>query len=84
MKIKKILFILLSLIVLTGCQYQWVDIDLNYTKVHIYKTNKCYEINTWRDYENGEQLQVEIKGKGKILISSYSCFLVKNDCPICD
>ena len=84
MKIKKLLFIILALTMLTGCNYQLVDYDYKYTKVHIYETNKCYEIKTWMDYEDGEQLQIDITDKGKILISSYSCFLVKEKCPICD
>ena len=78
---KKIL--LATLLLLTGCNYQAVDFNYYYTKVHLYQTNKCYNIESWRDYE-GEQLQVNIEGKGKILISANSCFLVVDKCPICN
>ena len=78
------LLLVLTLIGLTGCNKQIFDFNNSFKKVHLYETNCCYEINSWRDYENGEQLQVHITGKGKILISSTSCFLVEDKCPICD
>ncbi len=77
------LLCLLPLLALASCNKQLVDLNYRYNKVHIYETNTCYEISSWTDYE-GEQLQVHIKGKGKILISSISCFLVEDKCPICD
>lgn len=77
---KKIL--LLTLMLLTGCNYQVVDLNLKYTKVHIYSENKCYKISSWKDYD-GEQLQVDIEGYGKILLSSYNCALIADDCPFC-
>lgn len=83
---KKLLLglLLVSSLALTGCNKQLVDLNYKYSKVHIYETDTCYEISSWTDYEDGEQLQVHIKGKGKILISSTSCFLVEDKCPICD
>lgn len=75
--------LVLTLIGLTGCNKQLIDWNYNYKKVHIYETNTCYDISSWTDYE-GEQLQVHITGKGKILISSTDCFLVEDKCPICD
>ena len=83
---KKLLLglLLVFTLTLTGCNKQLIDWNYSYKKVHLYETGTCYEISSWRDYENGEQLQVHIKGKGKILISSMSCFLVEDKCPICD
>jgi hypothetical protein len=83
-RIKLLGLLLVSSLALTGCNKQLVDLNYRYTKVHIYETNTCYDISSWTDYEDGEQLQVHIKGKGKILISSTSCFLVEDKCPICD
>ena len=68
---------------LTSCNKQLIDWNYSYKKVHLYETGTCYEIESWKDYD-GEQLQVHIKGKGKILISSMSCLLVDDKCPICD
>jgi hypothetical protein len=83
---KKLLLglLLVFTLTLTGCNKQIFDFDNSFKKVHLYETDCCYEINSWRDYEDGEQLQLDIKGKGKILISSMSCFLVDDKCPICD
>jgi hypothetical protein len=83
---KKLLLglLLVFTLTLTGCNKQLIDLNYSYKKVHIYETNTCYDISSWTDYENGEQLQVHIKDKGKILISSTSCFLVEDKCPICD
>ena len=82
---KKLLlgFLLVFTLALTSCNKQLIDLNYRYTKVHLYETNTCYEIESWKDYD-GEQLQVHIKGKGNILISSTSCFLVEDKCPICD
>ena len=68
---------------LTICNKHLIDWNYSYKKVHLYETGTCYEIESWKDYD-GEQLQVHIKGKGKILTSSMSCFLVDDKCPICD
>ena len=83
---KKVLLglLLVFTLALTGCNKQLIDLNYRYNKVHIYETDTCYDISSWTDYEDGEQLQVHIKDKGKILISSTSCFLVEDKCPICD
>lgn len=82
---KLLLALLLTLsLTLTGCNKQIFDFDYSFKKVHLYETGCCYEINSWKDYEGGEQLQLDIKGKGNILVSSVSCFLVEDKCPICD
>ena len=45
---------------LTGCNKQVLDLNYKYKKVHNFDTHRCYEINSWRDYEDGDQIQVEI------------------------
>lgn len=70
-----------------GCNKQIVDLDYKYTKIHTTfdgENYQCYKINSWTDYENGEQLQVDIDGYGKVLISSYNSILIKDKCPYCD
>ena len=78
----KIKLLLISLL-LTGCNKQLIDMDYKYNMVHIYETNQCYELDSWKDYE-GEQLQLNLKDYGKTLISSTDCLLVKDTCPICE
>lgn len=82
MKLKKSLISLLSLVILSGCNYQLVDLTYNYNKVHIYNANRCFEIKKWTDYE-GEQLQVQLNDDSMILLSSMDCMLIKGVCPIC-
>ena len=80
---KKILFGLLCL-VLCSCNYQYLEFNYSYKKAHLYENNKCYEISSWRDYEDGEQIQLDIKDYGIILTSAYNCLLIADKCPICD
>ena len=80
---KKILALGLATVMLTGCNKQIFDFNYEFRKVHIYETGKCYAINSWKDYSDGEQLQIDVAGYGKILISSTDCFLVKDKCFIC-
>lgn len=80
---KKILLLAIIGLSASSCNYQVIDFDLQFKKVHIFENGKCYEISSWRDYEDGEQFQVDIKGYGKVLLSSYSAILVQDKCPIC-
>lgn len=85
MKNKLCLMLGIMLIVSScACNKDMLDLEYNFKKIHIYEVNKCYEIISWRDYDDGEQFQINVKGYGKILISSVSCFLVKDKCPICE
>lgn len=87
---KKMLTIILLLIftlVLTSCNRQAFDFSLKYTKIHMSfdgQNYKCYNISSWRDYDDGEQIQVNIEGYGTILTSSYNAILIVDKCPFCD
>ena len=62
---KKLKFLLLlPLLMLSGCNKQLFDTNFKFTKVHVFATNKCYEITSWTDYEDGDQIQVKIKDFG--------------------
>jgi len=67
---------------LTACNYQMVDLQYKYNKVHINNTG-CFEIKSWRDYDGSEQIQVTLKDDSVMLISSLNCVLIKGKCPIC-
>ena len=79
---KKIL--LLICLCLTGCNYKAFDTAYDFKKVHLFTTNRCFNIESWTDFQDSEQIQVEIKNYGYILVSSYSCMLIEDTCPICD
>ena len=84
-RISLILFVFLFVFVCVsnGCNYDLIDTNYSYKYVHLYSENKCFEIESWTDYE-GEQLQVDIKDHGVILVSSINCILVAEKCPICE
>ena len=69
---------------LTGCNKQIIDLNYKYTKIHNFETRRCYEINSWRDYEDSDQIQVEINGYGKVLFYANQIALIENKCPFCE
>ena len=74
---KGIIVSLLSLLVLTGCNKQVVDLTYTYNYAIIQLPNGEVvegKIQSWNDYE-GEQLQVKINGV-IYLCSSYNCVLM--------
>lgn len=46
---------------LTGCNKQLIDLNLKFKRVHIFDTGECYEISSWTDYEDSDQIQVKLK-----------------------
>lgn len=81
---KKLILALLATVSLTACNKQLIDLNYNYKKVHHFDTHQCYEINSWRDYEDGDQIQVDIKGYGKVLFHSNQIALIEDKCPFCN
>lgn len=72
-----------ALLSLGGCNKQLFDTNYKFDKVHIYETGKCYDISSWTDFEDGDQIQVTIVGKGACVFHSSSIVLVADKCPIC-
>lgn len=83
---KKLLLTLLvaATLTITGCNKQIVDLNYKFAKVHVFETHRCYEIDSWTDYEDGDQIQVGIKGCGKVLFHSNQIALIENKCPFCE
>ena len=69
---------------LTGCNYQIVDLNFHFSKVHVFETGRCYDISSWTDYEDGDQIQVNITGYGTCLFHSNQIVLIENKCPFCN
>lgn len=76
---KKLALALLATVSLTGCK----DLNYNYKKVHVFNDYHCYVIDGWR-YCGGDQIQVEIRGYGKVLFHTYQIALIEDNCPFCD
>ena len=64
---------------LSGCNYQAIDLnyDYDYAIININGEYQKVEIDGWRDYEDGEQLQIIAKDGTVYLTNSFNCTLVK-------
>jgi len=65
---------------LSSCNYQMADFNYEFDYAYISfgdGTVKKVEIRSWRDYEDGEQIQVTDTDGNVYLVSSFNCVLVK-------
>ncbi len=75
------LLVLSGLFVFNGCNRDMVDTyyTYDYDYAYVFKPDGSIfvegKVQQWRDYEDGEQIQVKIDGK-TYLVSSYNCILV--------
>lgn len=74
---KKFVYILLAAVmlvaVLCGCNKQLIDLNYEFDKAIISLPNGELvegKIETWTDYEDGDQIQVKIDGKTYLVHSS--------------
>lgn len=58
---------------LTGCNYTVVDLKYDYPQAIIFGegTATIIEIENWKDYENGEQIQIKVKNGPYFVTSSF-------------
>lgn len=77
--LKKILAVGMIAFTLSRCNYQMVDLnyDYDYAIINIDGEYQKIEIDSWKDYEDGEQLQITAKGGTVYLTNSFNCTLVK-------
>lgn len=71
-------FLIAVVFVLTACNYQVIDLQYNFNYAYIQLQNGELiegKVESWTDYEDGEQLQVTIDGV-TYLTNSYNCTLV--------
>lgn len=74
---KKYLIIIIILFLLTGCNYQMIDLEYEYDKIICNYNGDRFElkIDKWIDYD-GEQIQV-ISNKNTYLLSANNCYMIK-------
>lgn len=67
-------------ILLTGCNKQVMDFEYDFDKaVCNYNGEKfTLKIDKWKDYDDGEQLQIKSNGK-TYLISANNCYLISEN-----
>ena len=71
---------LLVLLTLSGCNYQMADLNYDFDYAYITFGDgvvEKIEIKSWRDYEDGEQIQITATDGTIYLTSSFNCTLVK-------
>lgn len=74
-----LLLILVTFLILTSCNYNVVDLTYSFDYGYIRLPNGELiegQVSAWRDYEDGDQLQVTINGN-TYLVHSNNCVLVK-------
>ena len=84
---KKLILVLLATaaLSLTGCNKQLIDLSsYKFRKIHHFDSHRCYEIDSWRDFSDSDQIQVEIKGYGKVLFHTNQIALIEDKCPFCE
>lgn len=72
---------LLALVIsISACNYQMVDLNYKFDYAYISYgdgTVEKVEIASWRDYEDGDQIQITGTDGTVYLVHSESCILVK-------
>ena len=78
---KKLLFIgllIVMCILMTGCNYQMIDTTISFDRAIIQLPNgKVVEgkVDSWKDYEDGDQVPVKIDGKTYLTFISNVCLI---------
>lgn len=78
---KLLIAIIFAALVLTGCNYDYVDMVYSYDYAWISLPNGEVvegEVEQWRDYGDGDQIQVKIDDK-IYLTDTTRCVLMKKD-----
>lgn len=72
----------LTVIVLTACNKQILDLNLKFDRAYVKIGNewKDVAIKSWNDYD-GEQIQITLQDDTVILTSSVNCILYKGELP---
>ena len=74
---KKIICLLIALLIvylfLAGCNKQLIDVSWNFTYAYVYCSGELIaegKLQSWRDFENSDMIQVKIDGKTYLTHSS--------------
>lgn len=80
MKKKLLALAVICTLLLTGCNYQMVDTTYKYDRAIISLPNGEViegKVDSWMDFEDGDQIQVKIDGK-TYLVHSTDIVLIKD------
>ena len=80
-KVIAILLMVILLVILSSCGNRQVGIDTNqtFTKAYIKLGNewKIVSVKAWRDYEDGDEVQI-VTDSGEVYLSHYSNIVLVN------
>ena len=77
---KKIIFIIIAfaLVIFTGCNKQIIDTTYSFDKAIIELPNGEIvegKVESWKDYDDGDRLQVKIDGKTYLVHAGDICLI---------
>ena len=75
------LLLIAIVLMFTGCNYQMIDITYYFDRAIIQLPNGDIvegKIDSWKDFEDGDQLQVKIDGV-TYLVHSNNCVLISGE-----
>lgn len=90
MKIKKVILglilaisVAIGCLTLSGCNKQIFDLNYEFNRAYIKVGEewKDVAIKSWRDYDDGEQIQIILMDGTVILTNSFNCILYKGTLP---
>lgn len=71
--------LIITILILSSCNKQLVDFTYNFDRAIVYLPNGEVvdgKVSSWKDYEDGDQIQVVISGK-TYLVHSSNVVLIK-------
>lgn len=76
---KKYLLLFIMPLLLTGCNYKIFDTKYTFDKIICNYDGDKFElkVDSWTDYEDGEQIQIESEGK-IYLLSMNKCYMIRH------
>lgn len=82
-KLVAIISMLVLMLCFTGCNKQIFDTNYKFDKAYVKLGEewKDLKIQTWTDYEDGEQLQLKLQDGTVLIVHSANCILYNGTLP---
>ena len=79
-----LILMLTCLLTLSGCNKQIIDLNYEFTNAYVKIGDEWVdlEIFSWKDYEDGEQIQLKLRDGTVFIVHSANCVLYKGKLPI--
>lgn len=75
--------LLVIVTILAGCNYQYIDLNYKFDKayVKIGEEWRDLDIKAWRDYDDGDQIQITLEDGSVLVVHSVNCILYNGELP---